>query len=108
MEFKGWVTDYSKSGLQGITDGERTILWNDFEKMAPQHTPKWVDWHQTRKEQGTWLREIMVSMWFKHEANLIVMTDLLEVAKEELDNSASEIDGQRLKARLEVSPQRRP
>ena len=37
MEFKGWVTDYSKSSLQEITDGEITILLNDLEKLVPQH-----------------------------------------------------------------------
>ena len=50
----------------------------------------------------------MVSMWFKHEANLTVMVDLLKVMKEELGTAAYEINGQRVKARLEVSLQRRP
>ena len=50
----------------------------------------------------------MVSMWFKHEANLMVRIDLLKVVKEELDKAACEINGQRVKARLEVSLQRRP
>ena len=47
-------------------------------------------------------------MWFEHEENLIVMTDLLKVLKEELDKAVYEIDGQRVKARLEVSLQRSP
>ena len=50
----------------------------------------------------------MVSIWFKHEANLIVMVDLLKVMKEELGTAACEINWQRVKARLEVSLQRRP
>ena len=62
---------------------------------------------QTRKEQGTWPRNAMVSMLFKHEANLIVMMDLLKVMKEELDKAAYDMNGQRVKARLEVIPQRR-
>ena len=30
----------------------------------------------------------MVSMWFKHETNLIVMIDLLRMITEELDKAA--------------------
>ena len=39
---------------------------------------------------------------------LMVRTDLLKAVKEELDKAAYEINGQRVKARLEVSLQRRP
>ena len=67
MEFKGWVTDHSESSLQGITDDEVTKLLIDLERMVPQQAKKWTNWDQTKKEQGTWPRKIMVSMWFKHE-----------------------------------------
>ena len=50
----------------------------------------------------------MVSMWFKHEANLIVMVELLKVMKEELGTAAYEMNVQCVKARLEVSVQRSP
>ena len=36
------------------------------------------------------------------------MIDLLEETKEELDKAANKINGQIVKARLELSPQRRP
>ena len=36
LEFKGWVTDYSESILQGITDEEITTFLNDLERMVPQ------------------------------------------------------------------------
>ena len=36
MEFKGWVTDYFQSCLQGITDDEVTKLLIDLEKLVPQ------------------------------------------------------------------------
>ena len=49
----------------------------------------------------------MVSVWFKHETNLIVMMDVLKLVKEELDKAACKIHRQNAKARLEVSPQRR-
>ena len=51
---------------------------------------------------------MMVSMWFKNETNLITMIDLLRIMKEELEKAAYKIKGQKVKARLEVSPQRKP
>ena len=50
----------------------------------------------------------MVGMWFNHETNLITMIDLLKIMKEELDKAACKINGQNVKARLEVRPQRNP
>ena len=53
MEFKGWVTDYSKSSLQEITDGEITILLNRSRETGAEVRPKWVGSDQTLNEQGT-------------------------------------------------------
>ena len=78
MEFKGWVTDYSKNCVQGITDDEVATLVSDLERMVPQEAHKWTDWDQTRKEQGTWPTEILVSMLFKNETNLVTMIYLLK------------------------------
>ena len=36
MEFKGWVTDYSKSSRQGITVDDVMKLLSDLERMVPQ------------------------------------------------------------------------
>ena len=108
MEFKGWVPDYFKGSPQGITDDEVAKLLSDLERMVPQQTQKWIDWDQTKKEQGTWSRTIMVSMWIKHETNLVTMIDLLKITKQELDKAAYKINWQNAKARLEVSPQWRP
>ena len=46
-------------------------------------------------------------MRFEHETNLITTIDVLKITKEELDTAASNINGQNVKAGLEVSPQRR-
>ena len=46
MEFKGWVTDYSRGSIQGITDSEVQKLVSDLERMVPQQAPKWVDWEK--------------------------------------------------------------
>ena len=50
----------------------------------------------------------MVSTWFKDETNLTTMIDLLKIMKEKLEKAAYDINGQRVKARREVSSQRRP
>ena len=39
MEFKGWIADFSKGNLQGITDDEVAKLLSDLERMVPQHDP---------------------------------------------------------------------
>ena len=80
---------------------------SDLETMVPQQAQKWVDWDQTRKEQGTWPTKMMESMWFKNETNLVTMIDFLKIMKEEQEKAAYKINGH-AKARLEVSPQRRP
>ena len=108
MEFRGWVTDYYESSFQGIIDDEVTKPLSALERMVPQQAQKWIEWDQTKKEQGTWPRKIMVSTWFKHETNLVTMIDLLKIMKEELEKTAHKINGQNVKAMLEVSPQRRP
>ena len=51
MGLRGWATDESKSGIQGITDDEVSKLVSDLERMVPQQAQKWVDWVQT-KEHG--------------------------------------------------------
>ena len=51
-----------------------------------------VDWDQTRKEQGTWPRKFMVSVWLKHETNLMAMIDFLKMMKEELGKAAHVIN----------------
>ena len=63
---------------------------------------KLIDEDQTRKEQGTWPTKMMISMWVENETNLVTMIDLLN------EKAAFKIHGQNVKARLEVSPQRRP
>ena len=84
--------------LQDITDDEVMKL---LERIVPQHAQKYIDWDQTKKEQGTWPRKMKVSMWFKHETNLLTMIDLLKIMKKELDKAAYKINGQNVKARLD-------
>ena len=83
--------------LQGMKDDEVAKLLSDLERMVPQPAQKWIDWDQTKKEQGTWPRKIMVSMWFKHETNLVTMIDLLKITTEELDEVPYNITGQKMR-----------
>ena len=47
-------------------------------------------------------------MWFKNEANLVTMIEMLKVVKEELEKANLQDSWQGVKARLEVSSQRKP
>ena len=54
MEFKGWVTDYKRCCLEGVTATEVTKFIGDLQKMVPKEFHKHIDWDQTRTEQGNW------------------------------------------------------
>ena len=84
MEFKGGVTDYKQCSYQGLTETEVSTVIKDLHQMAPDPFKKFVDWEQTKSEQGTWSTKTMVSMWFSNEANLPSMVRLLDIIKEEL------------------------
>ena len=63
MEFEGWVTDYKKCSYQGFTATEVSNFIRDLEKMVPDQFHKFIDWDQTRTEQGTWPTKTFVNMW---------------------------------------------
>ena len=52
MEFKGWVTDYKQCSYQGLTETEVSNFINDLHQMVFDPLKKYVDWEQTRTEQG--------------------------------------------------------
>ena len=88
MEFTGWVTDYSTSSFQGLADGEYRYS-SVFSKDWCRNRPKdGLVGTKTRKEQVTRPSKIFVSMWFKHATSLMVMIDLLNMMKDELDKAA--------------------
>ena len=82
MEFKGWVTDYKQCSYQGLTETEVSDFIKD--QMVPDPFIKYVDWEQTKTEQGAWLTRTMVNMWFSNEANFPSMVRLLDIIKEAL------------------------
>ena len=69
MEFKGWVTDDKPCRYQGLTDTKVSTFITDLHHLVPEALKHYVDWEQTRTEQGTWPTKIMVSMWFSNETS---------------------------------------
>ena len=55
MEFKGWVTDYKQCSYQGLTETEVSDFIKD--QRVPDPFIKYVDWEQTKTEQGAWLKK---------------------------------------------------
>ena len=52
MEFKGLVTDYKRYSFEGLTADEVTNVIGDLQKMVPNDFRQFIDWSQTRTEQG--------------------------------------------------------
>ena len=96
MEFKGWITDNTKSSFQGITNKLVVVMIVDLEKMIPSQFHQYVDWNQTRTEQGNWPSKTIV--------NMATMIGLLKVVKVELKMVSYKIREQEVTARSE-SPQ---
>ena len=108
MEFKGWITDFQQCSLQVIAMEEIKDFIDDLEEMIPESSHKYIDWEQTKSEQGHWPTKNTVSMWFKSDMNLVVMIDLLRKVKEELKKKHNTIKQREVVARLESSPQQKP
>ena len=95
--------------IQGITDDEVAKLLGIFEGMVLQHAQKRV--RPGPNQEGT--RNLAEEDYGKHVVRapnelFLTMIDLLKTTKEEFVKAAYKIDGQSVKARLEVSLQRRP
>ena len=76
--------------------------------MVPDTLKKYIDWEQTRNKQGTWQTQIMVSLWFSNEANLLTRIGLLDVMREDLKKGPYKQKGQVVPSRLELSSKRKP
>ena len=102
MEFKDWVTDHTRSGFQGITLDEVVLFIVDLQNMVPNEFHQYIDWNQTRTEQGTWPTKTFVNMWFKNE------TDSQSLLKMNSKRYPTKIHDQEVSATLEMSPQKKP
>ena len=108
LEFKGWITDYTRSSLQGMTHDEVVVLIVDLQKMVPGELNPKIDWDQSKKVQGNGPTKIIVNMCFKNRTTLAKMIGLLKVVKEELKKVSCTRHGQEATARLEMSLQKKP
>ena len=93
MECKGWVTDFNQCSFQGLTEIEVPNFVKDLHQMVPDQYRKYIDWEQTKTEQGTWATKTIVSMWFSSETNLPTMVGLLDIIKEELKKEPCKLRG---------------
>ena len=107
-KFKGWVTDCTRSSFQGITLDEVMRFIVDLQKMVPNEFHRYIDWDQTRTEQGNWPTKTNVNVWFKNETHLATTIGLLNVVKDELKKELYKIHDQEVSARLEMGPQKKP
>ena len=74
MEFKGWVTDYTRSSFEGITLNEVMLFVVYLQKMVPEEVHHYIERNQTRTEQGNW------------PTKTITMIGLLKVVEDEFKN----------------------
>ena len=66
----------------------------------PTHK-KYVDWDQTKTEQGTWPTKIVVNMWFSNEANLAARIGLLDTVRTERKKKPYKLRERVVSCRLE-------
>ena len=48
------------------------------------------------------------SLWFKHDTGLILMIEILKMVRNELNKSQFDVNGERVRTNLEISPQKIP
>ena len=80
----------------------------DVKQMIPLDAQRFVDWEQTRAEQGSWSTKTMISLWFRSDTNLATMIELLRVVTDELNAKPCKLHDRLVKARLEISSQKKP
>ena len=86
LEFKGWSADWSTKHIQGIQDDQVKIVLKEIEAMMPTEVKQWIDWAQTKGNQGTWPKKTMVSLWFMHGTGKIMRVEILKMMRVELEN----------------------
>ena len=97
-----------KQKFAGNNNGRSCKILVDLTQMIPLNAQKFVDWEITSTEQGNWPTKVLVSMWFKSETNLATIIELRRVVIDELQKKPYELEDQVVRARLEMSPKRKP
>ena len=52
MEFKGWITDYTRSSFQGTTNEEVMVFIVELQKIIPGQFHQYIDWDQELVDQN--------------------------------------------------------
>ena len=68
-----------------------------IEQMMPQEVRKWIDWEQTRSEQGPWPRKTVLSLWFIHDTALIMMLEIMNMIRDEMETAKLCVNGERVR-----------
>ena len=90
-----------------LTETEVSNFIQDLHGMVPDPYKKYVDWDQTRTEQGTWPTKTMVNMWFSNETNLPTRVGLLDTIRTELKKEPYKLLKREVTCRLELHRRRR-
>ena len=104
LEFKEWNPDFTKRNIQGIPDSQEKTVLDDLEKMMPHEVRKWLNWEQTRNEQGTWPRTTILSLWFIHDTGWMMMIEILKMMRDDLSKTQFRVNGKRVRTNQEMSP----
>ena len=91
--------------MQGIPESQEKTTGR-LEKTMTQEVRKWIDWEQTRGDQGPWPRKIMVSLRFKQDTGLILMIEILKMMSGELNTTQFCVNGWRVRTNLEIVSER--
>ena len=100
---KAGVTDYKRCSSEGLTADEVTHVIGDLQLLVAKEVHQYIDWNETRTEQGNWPTKTIVNMWFKNDTNLATTTGLLKIVKDELKQMPYNLHEQEVSARLEMS-----
>ena len=92
---------------KGVGQSSKKTVLGDLEKSMPQEVRKWINWEQTTNEQGPWPTRTMLSLWFIHDTGLMMMIEIMQLMRDELDGAEFCENGEREGTNLEKS-QKKP
>ena len=101
------VTNNKQSSYQGSRTPRLRVLSETYIGCCQTNQKKYIDWDQTRTEQGSWPTKLIVSMWLKNETNLPTMAGILDTIKK-FKKVPYKLHGQEVSSKSEMSPKRKP
>ena len=67
-----------------------------------------INWEHSKENQGLWPRKTMVNLWFDHGTGMGIMIETLKNVREVLTDKDYKVNGEVLRASLELSHRRKP